>query len=93
MQMFCLIKKSFSDLKVRIDKTLAFIRSVSAANIDGSEDRVIKFKLGTHDLEFTGLQYLNGFALPNFYFHLVTAYNILRHNGIAIGKRDYIGTP
>lgn len=84
---------TFADLHARIDKTLAFIASVPAADVDGSEERDIMLKLGPDEVHFTGLQYLCGFALPNFYFHVVTAYNILRHNGVEIGKRDYIGQP
>lgn len=86
-------EKTFADLYARIAKTQAFIASVPAENLDGSEERDIMLKLGPQEVHFTGLQYLCGFALPNFYFHVVTAYNILRHNGVEIGKRDYIGQP
>ncbi|NMG76218.1 DUF1993 domain-containing protein [Aromatoleum diolicum] len=84
---------SFADLQARIAKTLDFIATVPADQIDGSEDREIILKLGKHEVRYTGMQYLCGFALPNFYFHVVTAYDILRHNGIDLGKRDYIGQP
>lgn len=84
---------SFADLQARIAKTLDFIASVPASDIDGSEDREIVLKLGKHEVRYTGMQYLCGFALPNFYFHVVTAYDILRHNGINLGKGDYIGQP
>lgn len=86
-------EQTFAELQARIGKTLDFIASVKAGQIDGSEERAISLKAGAHELHFTGLQYLCGFALPNFYFHVVTAYNILRHNGIDVGKRDYIGQP
>jgi len=86
-------EKTFDELKERIAKTLAFIATVKAAQIDGSEEKEIVLKLRGKDVPFRGLQYLMGFAWPNFYFHTVTAYDILRHNGIEIGKQDFIGTP
>jgi len=86
-------EQSFADLKARIEKTADFIGSIKPAQIDGSEDRDIAMKVGGKDVTFKGMQYLCGHALPTFYFHVVTAYDILRHNGVEIGKRDYIGTP
>ncbi len=86
-------EKTFDELKERIARTLAFIATVKAAQIDGSEERDVVLKLQGKDVTFKGMQYLLGFAWPNFYFHVATAYNILRHNGIEIGKRDFIGTP
>ena len=86
-------EKSFDELKERIAKTLAFIATVKAAQIDGSEERDIVLKLQGREVTFKGLQYLMGFAWPNFYFHATTAYSILRHNGVELGKRDFIGTP
>jgi len=86
-------EQSFAELQERIARTIAFIESVDAAQVNGSEARDIAFSIGGQQLQFQGMQYLLGFALPNFYFHLVTAYNILRHNGVDIGKRDFIGTP
>jgi len=83
---------SFAELQQRIQKTIAFIESVPAAAINGSEERDIHMKLGPNEMHFKGMQYLFGHALPNFYFHVVTAYAILRHNGVEIGKSDYIGT-
>ena len=74
-----------------LPKTLAFIASVEAAQIDGSEDRDVTLKLAGREMSFTGLDYLFGFAQPNFHFHVVTAYAILRHNGVALGKSDYLG--
>lgn len=82
---------TFADLKARIAKTIAFIESIKPAQVDGSEGKEITLKIGGHDLMFKGVDYLQSFALPNFYFHVSTAYNILRHNGIEIGKRDYLG--
>lgn len=84
---------SFAELKARIAKTLEFIAGVKPAQVDGSEEREILLKLQGRDVTFKGLQYLLGFALPNFYFHAATAYNILRHNGVELGKRDFIGNP
>ena len=86
-------EQSFAELKARIAKTIAFVKSIQPAQIDGSEDREIVLKLGGTEVKFKGMQYLLGFALPNFYFHVVTAYDILRHGGVEIGKRDYIGNP
>jgi len=86
-------EQSFADLQARIAKTIAFIESVPAQKIEGSEERKIVLTLRGQETVFQGMQFLLGFALPNFYFHVVTAYDILRHNGVEIGKRDYIGTP
>ena len=86
-------EKTFDELKERIARTLAFIATVKAAQIDGSEEKDIVLKLQGRDVPFKGMQYLLGFAWPNFYFHAATAYDILRHSGIEIGKRDFIGTP
>src|SRR5688572_30387328 len=79
------------ELKARIAKTLDFIGSIPAAKIDGSEEREVVMKMRGQDMKFTGLQYLFGHAYPNFYFHVTTAYNILRANGVELGKRDFIG--
>lgn len=86
-------EKTFAELQTRIAKTLEFIATVRPDQINGSEDREIVLKLGPQETRFNGLQYLCGFALPNFYFHVTTAYCILRHDGIDVGKRDYIGRP
>ena len=86
-------EKTFDELNARIAKTIAFIDGVKAAQVDGSEDKEIVLKLRGKDVPFKGLQYLLGFAWPNFYFHATTAYNILRHNGVEVGKQDFIGTP
>ena len=86
-------EQNFVELKARIAKTVAFVQSIQAAQIDGSEDKVIVLKLGATEVKFNGMQYLLGFALPNFYFHVTTAYDILRHNGVELSKRDYIGNP
>ena len=84
-------EKTFDELKTRIAKTLDFIGSVPAAEIDGSEEREIALTIGGNPRTFKGQPYLLHFALPNFYFHVTTAYDLLRHNGVRIGKRDFIG--
>ncbi len=85
-------EKSFDELKARIARTIDFLKSLKPAQIDGAEGKEISFPVGGQPMTFTGQQYLVGFALPNFYFHLTTAYAILRHNGVEIGKRDFLGT-
>jgi hypothetical protein len=82
---------SFADLSARIDKTIDFIKSINAELIDGSEGRKIEITAGTRTLKFAGQAYLLNFSLPNFYFHSTTAYAILRHNGVDLGKLDFIG--
>ena len=82
---------SFADLQARIAKTVAFLQSVTAEQIDGSEERNITLKFGSNEAHFLGQAYLLDFVYPNFYFHLTTAYAILRHNGIELGKRDLLG--
>lgn len=84
---------SFADLKARVDKTVAFVQSFSPEQIDGTEDKTIVTKRGDKETHYTGMQFLLGHAMPNVYFHVTTAYNILRHNGVEIGKRDYLGQP
>lgn len=86
-------EQTFAELKARIAKTIEFIKSIKPAQIDGSEDKDITLKFGATEMPFKGMQYLLGFSLPHFYFHVTTAYNILRHNGVEIGKMDYIGNP
>ena len=78
-------------MRERLERTLGFVREIAPERIDGSEQRIISIKAGQQVLTFDGEGYLLKFALPNFYFHLATAYDILRHNGIALGKRDFIG--
>ena len=85
-------EKTFADLKSRLAKTVAFVQSFRPNEIDGSEDREINLTLGEHKMSFKGQPYLVHFVLPNFYFHCTTAYDILRHCGVELGKRDFIGT-
>ena len=86
-------EQTFAELKERIAKTIAFIGTLKPAQIDGTEDKQIVLKVGGQDRTFTGMQYLLGHAYPNFYFHVTTGYNILRHTGVEIGKRDFIANP
>jgi hypothetical protein len=82
------------ELKARLSRTLEFVKSVPESALDGSEDRDLKIPAGPdRTLEFKGIDYLLGFAIPNLNFHLAMAYAILRHNGVALGKTDYIGGP
>jgi len=85
-------ESSFPELKARIGKTVAFLRTFKPDQIDGSEERTINLKLGKETLTFQGMPYLLNLVLPNIYFHAVTAYDILRHNGVEIGKKDYLGS-
>lgn len=82
---------SIDDLVARIDKTIAFIQGLPRAAFDGSETRKIVLPLRTGERQFDGQTYLLHFVLPNVYFHITTAYNLLRHNGVEIGKMDYLG--
>lgn len=82
---------TLEELQARVAKTLAFIATIPAAAFEGAEDRTIAVKAGPRDLSFAAPQYLNGYAIPNFYFHMTTAYNILRANGVPVGKTDFLG--
>jgi len=82
---------TMDELLARVKKTLDYLDSVPSAALEGSETRPIVIKLRDRTLEFQGLEFLQIWALPNFFFHHVTAYNLLRHNGVDIGKRDFLG--
>ncbi len=82
---------TFDDLKARIAKTVAFVKTCTAQQIDGSENKEITLKFPSGEMKFTGSDYLTRFVLPNFYFHVTTAYAILRHCGVEIGKNDFLG--
>ena len=86
-------EKTLGELKDRIAKTIAFIQSVPAESIDGTEDKSIIIKRGEKETHYKGMQFMLGHAVPNFYFHVSMAYAILRHNGVEIGKRDFLGNP
>jgi hypothetical protein len=85
------VETTFAQLQERIAKTIAWLESVDTAQIDAGTDREVSLKFGSFSADFSGESYLLSFALPNFYFHLVTAYDILRNQGVNIGKRDYLG--
>lgn len=84
-------EKTLAELIGRVEKTLAFLKGLTAAQVDGSESKKLVVKVMGKDTDFVGIDLLQNRALPNFYFHITTAYNILRHNGIEIGKRDFMG--
>lgn len=86
-------EQSIADLKARIAKTISFIQGFKPEQIDGTEDKDIITKRGEKETHYKGMQFLLGHAIPNVYFHITTAYNILRHNGVEVGKRDYLGNP
>jgi hypothetical protein len=83
-------EKTFADLKRRIAETLAVLAAAKVDPMEAAADREIVIKAGPRELTFSGRDYLLHFALPNFYFHCATAYGILRHNGLEIGKRDFM---
>jgi len=84
-------EQTWDELVERVKKTLAFLETVPASALEGAETRDIKITLRDRTLEFKGLEYLQIWVLPNFFFHHVTVYNLLRHNGVDIGKRDFLG--
>jgi uncharacterized protein len=84
-------EKTFGELKERTKKTLDFVQGFKPAQIDGSEEREIVLKMARGPMTFNGQTYLLHFLLPNLYFHMTAAYAILRHNGVELGKRDFIG--
>ena len=86
-------EKTFPELQQRIAKTLDYIRGFQPQQYEGAEARTIVLKFPGGELSFSGRDYLTDFVLPNFYFHITTAYGLLRHNGVGIGKWDYLGPP
>lgn len=83
---------TFAELQERIAKTIKFVGGFTAAQIDGSEEKAITLKVGGQDMQMKGQQYLLGFVIPNLFFHMSIAYAILRHNGVELGKRDFLGS-
>jgi len=86
-------EKTLAELQVRIARTVEFVGSVPPERIDGTEDKAIVLPVTGKETRYSGLQLLLGHSMPNVFFHAVTAYNILRQNGVAIGKRDFLGNP
>ena len=84
-------EKTFDELIARIDKAIDYMKGFKPAQIDGSESRDVVLKSPRGEMKFKGEPFLAHFILPNFYFHATTAYNILRHNGVDLGKMDFIG--
>lgn len=85
-------EKTFAELQERIKKTVEFIKTVKPEQIDGGEEREVTLMSGSRgEMKFKGADYLFSFALPNFFFHVTTAYDILRHKGVPLTKKDYLG--
>ncbi len=84
-------EESFSDLQERIKKTIDFLKTIKANQLDGKEELKISYHQHGRDRNFIGLPYLLNYTLPNIFFHITAAYAILRHNGVEIGKKDYLG--
>jgi hypothetical protein len=84
-------EKNLADLAARVEKTVAFLGTIKAEQLNGSEDKSITIKVRDTDTTFTGAAFLLNRSMPNFYFHVTTAYDIMRHNGVELGKRDFMG--
>jgi uncharacterized protein len=84
---------TFAELVDRIHQNITYLNTLTPAQIDGSEEKTITLTVGKQTMTFQGLPYLTGFILPNLYFHTTTTYNILRHNGLELGKIDFLGKP
>jgi hypothetical protein len=85
-------EKTFEELKQRVAKTIDYVKTFKPAQFEGADTREVTFPIGpTNTLTLKGQQFVNNFAFPNFYFHAATAHGILRHNGVEIGKRDFLG--
>lgn len=82
---------TMDELLMRVQKTIEYVDSITPAQLEGSESRDIRIPLRDRTLDFKGLDFLQSWALPNFFFHHVTAYNLLRHNGVDVGKKDFLG--
>jgi hypothetical protein len=82
---------TFEELKQRLAKTIEYVKSFKPAQFEGADTREVTFPVGPNTMTLKGQQFLSGFAFPNFYFHAATAHGILRHNGVEIGKRDFLG--
>jgi hypothetical protein len=84
-------EKSFAEMQARISKALDYLASFAPADIDGREDQMVTLRKGGADVQISAVNYLFNNAYPNFFFHVATAYDILRHNGVPIGKADFLG--
>ncbi len=86
-------EETFAELQTRVQATLDFIAAFDKSSLAGSEDRTITLPIGDAGLDLDGTTFLMSFGIPNFYFHMAAAYNILRHNGVDVGKMDFLGAP
>jgi hypothetical protein len=84
-------EKSLADLAGRVEKTVAWLGTIKPEQVDGTEDKAITIKMQDRELNMKGIELLLNRSMPNFYFHTTTAYDIMRHNGVEIGKRDFMG--
>jgi hypothetical protein len=84
-------EKTLPELKARLRKAIDFLQTLTPAQIDGSENKTISLTAGGNSFTFKGVDYLQSWVLPNFFFHVTTAYNLLRHGGVEIGKMDFLG--
>jgi hypothetical protein len=84
-------EKSLDELIARVEKSIAFVEGVAAGKLDGAEGKSVTVKMRDRELNMTALELLLNRSMPNFYFHATTAYDILRHNGVELGKRDFMG--
>ncbi len=84
-------EKSLEELIARVDKSIAFVEGVAAGQLDGAEGKSVTVKMRDRELNMSALELLLNRSMPNFYFHATTAYDILRHNGVELGKRDFMG--
>lgn len=82
---------SFADLRARITRTIDALNALKPADFDGAEGRTVTFKAGPREISFTGADYIRRWIVPNYYFHATAAYAILRHNGVELGKADFLG--
>ncbi len=85
------VEKTFAELQARLKRTQEFVQGFGAPDFQGAESRVIELKIGNEMVKFDAVSYLTNFAIPNFFFHYTTAYAILRHAGLNIGKKDFVG--
>ena len=84
-------EETFTEVRERLGKAIDYLASLAPDDFDGAEDKSIEMNVGPEKIHFTGASYLSNFAMPNFFFHVTTACNILRHTGVTIGKRDFLG--
>ncbi len=85
-------EKSLGDLVARVEKSLAFLNSIKPEQLDGADSKTVTTSSQGKEVQFTGLELLQNRSMPNFFFHYTTAYNIMRHQGVEIGKRDFMGS-